>query len=322
MELNFIILIVLAISFGVLFLIADFFRIINFQINTSLIAGISIAYFFIVVLPEIAENLPEYPLYLKIFEFLFILIGFSFMHVSEKLILQKSEANSQKRMRDLIQMEKNLEIVEKNIGNLINTELKYETFDVLALKHLNQTLSNLTQQSEEIKAEIEKNKIIIQNHVNRDLHRLRYFTNYFYHFLIGLILVGLLFIRIIDGILFFFFAWFKTTISKRKEKHLVFTDLEIYEESDFKENKIKKIVFGLATLTGVFLGLITELFLPIKMELEMIYVLFSFITGVILYTIVREVIPEKEKGKSLYFLIGLVGFTIIIFLLKLTTTIF
>ena len=38
-------------------------------------------------------------------------------------------------------------------------------------------------------------------------------------------------------------------------------------------------------------------------------------SGVILYTIVREVIPEKEKGKPLYFIIGAVSFTLLVILL-------
>ena len=46
-------------------------------------------------------------------------------------------------------------------------------------------------------------------------------------------------------------------------------------------------------------------------------VLYSFISGVIMYTIFREVIPEKEKGNSLYFLIGFFGFTILIVILNL-----
>ena len=44
--------------------------------------------------------------------------------------------------------------------------------------------------------------------------------------------------------------------------------------------------------------------------------LFSFISGVILYFIVREVIPEKEKGKPFYFLIGVISFSLIVIIIK------
>jgi zinc transporter ZupT len=53
----------------------------------------------------------------------------------------------------------------------------------------------------------------------------------------------------------------------------------------------------------------------------MFYILFSFTSGVILYTVVREVIPEKEKGKPSYFLIGFVGFTLVIFVINILTNI-
>ena len=34
-----------------------------------------------------------------------------------------------------------------------------------------------------------------------------------------------------------------------------------------------------------------------------------------MYVIVREVIPEKEKGDPIKFVIGLIGFTILIFVI-------
>ena len=113
---------------------------------------------------------------------------------------------------------------------------------------------------------------------------------------------------------------FRIIISNRSERHIIFTDLEIYEESDFSKNLIKKTLLGLSALTGVFIGLLFELILPVKIELELIYILFSFISGVILYTIVREVIPEKEKGNPFYFLLGAVGFIIIILFIKIFST--
>ena len=66
---------------------------------------------------------------------------------------------------------------------------------------------------------------------------------------------------------------------------------------------------------------ILELIFPFNvLDLELFYILYSFISGVILYTIVREVVPEKEKGKPLYFILGFVGFTIIILTLEILTS--
>lgn len=319
-EISSIILVILAIIFGALFFVADYFDHEHHQLHASLIAGITLSYFFLIVLPEIARGLPEYPLHLQMFEFLFVLIGIMFVHVSEKLILQKIEGKSQKHMRKLIGMERNLELAEKNFENVLEAELQEEKLDIAALKNLNETICSLKEIEEKIKKEIEEYKVKIQNHLNKDLSEFRFFTNFTYHFIIGIILVGLLFIEFLGAFLFFFFAWFRTIVTNRKERHMIFTDLEIYEISDFDKNKTKKVILALSALFGVFFGLLFELFLPVNIELELIYILYSFISGVILYTIIREVIPEKEKGRPLYFLIGAIGFAIIIFLIKITTT--
>ena len=105
MAVELIILIVISVVFGILFFIVDFYKKSHPKLHISLIAGISIAYFFLVLLPEIAENQPVYPLALQLFEFLFVVIGFVFVHVSEKFILQKVESKSQKRMRKLMEKE-------------------------------------------------------------------------------------------------------------------------------------------------------------------------------------------------------------------------
>ena len=320
MEISPLILVILAIFFGLLFFIAYYFEHEHHQLHTSLIAGISLSYFFLVVLPDIAEGLPEYPLHLRMFEYLFILIGIIFVHVSEKFILQRVEAKSQKRMRKLLRMEGDLEIVEENIENVLESELQEDKLDIAALKNLNETIISLKAQEDVYKAQIQQFKVKIQNHLNKDLSEFRFFTNFSYHFLIGIILVGLLFIEFIGALLFFIFAWFRTIIANRKEKHIIFSDLEIYEISDFDESKIKKVILALAAIIGVFFGLIFEFLLPIQIELELIYILYSFISGVILYTIIREVIPERETGRVSLFLLGAIGFAVIIFIIKITTT--
>lgn len=316
----FIIIILLAFFFGFLFFIADFYEHGHIKLHVSLIAGISLAYFFLLVLPEISDGMPEYPLHLKMFEYVFILIGFVFIHLTEKFILQKVEAKSLKRMRKLLTKEKNLEIVEKNIEILINNEIKRDSIDEASLRHLSQTLSSLNEQEDEIKKEIDIYKSKIQAHIYKDFGELRFFTNYIYHLLVGIILVGLLIINIFSGILFFIFSWFRTIISNRSDAQIIFTDLEIYDYIDIERSFIIKIILASAALIGILIGLITEFILTIELELELIYILFSFISGVILYSIIRTVIPEKEKGNPLYFLIGVVGFSLIIFVIKISTS--
>ncbi|MFX1406628.1 MAG: hypothetical protein ACFFC9_04765 [Promethearchaeota archaeon] len=318
---NFLIVAIISLVFGIFFFIADFYEHKHPRLHISLIAGISLSYFFLVLLPEVAIGIPVYPFEIVIFEYLFVVIGFSFVHISEKLILQKVEAKSQKRMRKLVQKEKTLEEVERNIEKILTKELTNDSLDESAVRDIAQTISNLNQQEEEMLSEINRYKIKIQNRISEDLSRLRFFTNFIYHLLVGIILAGLLSIEFISGILFFIFAWSRAIITNRSETHIIFTDLEIYDKTDIADNKVKKYILASGVLLGIFIELFFEFIFPINpFDLEVFYVLYSFISGVILYTIVREVIPEKEKGKPLYFILGFVGYTIIIFFLQIFTS--
>ena len=85
----------ISIAFGIFFFIADYYENKIVKLHASFIAGISVAYFFLIVLPEIPERLPEAPFDLKLFEYLFVLVGFTFVHLTEKFILQKVESKTQ-----------------------------------------------------------------------------------------------------------------------------------------------------------------------------------------------------------------------------------
>ncbi len=318
MSISFTIIAVISLIFSVLFFIVDFYQRTHPKLNVSLIAGISISYFFLVLLPEIADNIPVLPFELTFFEYLFVLIGFVFVHLSEKLILQKVESKSQKRMRKLIKKEQTLQRVEENIENILTKELEKEDLDDMALKDITLTITDLHKQGGEFKEEINRYKFKIQTHINEDLSNLRFFTNFSYHLLVGIIVVGLLAFDIIAGILFFLFAWFRAIITNRSESHIIFTDLEIYDTYDITENKTRKYILALSNFLGVLIGLFLDLMYFEYTEL--FYIFFSFVSGVILYTIVREVIPEKEKGQPIYFLVGFIGFTVIIFTISIITS--
>jgi len=319
MSISFTVIAVVSLIFGVLFFLVDFYQRTHPKLNVSLIGGISISYFFLVLLPEIAENIPIIPFDLSFFEYLFVLIGFVFVHLSEKLILQKVESKSQKRMRKLIKKEKILQSVEDNIENILSQELEKNNLDDVALKNIAQTIADLHKQGGEFKQEINRYKLKIQTNISEDLSSLRFFTNFSYHLLVGIIVVGLLAYDPIGGILFFLFAWFRAVITNRSESHIIFTDLEIYDTYDIDENKTRKYVLALSNFLGVIIGLLLDL---IGFEYtELFFIFYSFISGVILYTIVREVIPEKEKGKPIYFLIGFIGFAVVILTKSIITSI-
>jgi len=318
MPINFIFIAVVSLIFGALFFIVDFYQRELPKIHISLIAGISISYFFLVILPEIAENIPVFPFELTVFEYLFVLIGFVFVHSSEKLILQRVDSKSQRRMRKLIEKEKKVEYIEDDIGDLLSKEIKKEGLDAIALEDMAKTLADLHWKSEKYKLRIDRYKAKIQYHINEDLSNLHFFTEFSYHLLIGIIVVELLAINLIGGILFFLFAWFKAVITNRTERHPIFTDLEIYKTDDSEDKLTRKYIQALSNLLGVLIGLVLD-FIHFEYT-ALFYIFYSFISGVILYTIVREVLPEKEKGKPLYFVIGFVGFTLVIFVINIFTS--
>ena len=110
MSVDFTLIAVISIIFGILIFLTDYYEKQHPKPNISLIAGISLAYFFLVLLPEITKRIPEFPLHLEFIEYSFILIGFVFAHLSEKFILQNVESKSQRRMRKLIEKERILEL--------------------------------------------------------------------------------------------------------------------------------------------------------------------------------------------------------------------
>ena len=93
--------------------------------------------------------------------------------------------------------------------------------------------------------------------------------------------------------------------------------MEIYGTFHDEEKMTRKYLQALYNLVGVLFGLILD-FIHFEYT-ELFYIFYSFISGVILYTIVREVLPKKEKGKPLYFIIGFVGFTLVIFVINVLT---
>ena len=316
MEEFFVFAIVLGFIFAVLFFLEDYFDDkFNFRIHPSLIAGISISYFFILLLPEIAQGLPLFTI--RNLEYLFVLLGFCFIHVSEKIIFQKVEINSQRRVRKMLKKQEILETVEDSMESIINKEIQQEHLDELALKDIASTLNDLYAQSKELITSIHRTKLKIEKHIEKELNELRFFTDFAYHFLVGFIIYNLLLLDPLAGVLFFIFAFFRSILDNRTEKvEIPFSDLDI--KIKFQESKAKHLLQSISVIIGVLFSVIFDLIVPIHnvVYLEAIYVLYSFISGVILYVIVREVIPKNEKGNPIFFVIGVVALTTLILIIK------
>ncbi len=304
-----IISLLLALSFGILMFLVEFYGHNHIRLDTSLIAGISVTYFFLVVVPEITANLLDFGIY----EYALILTGFTFVHVTEKWTLQRVDRKAQENVRELIHKEKDLEIVEKNIGNLVDKEIMVKNVDVAALQEVSQVLRGLNQQGFEVKGQIGMLKLKIARHVSRALDEERLIFDVVYHCIIGIIMTSLLGVHLLGGILFFLFAFLRSMITDlARDSTRIFSDIDIIPRHH--ESLLKKIIASTSMLIGIGIEYLLNWVYPVNDTI--IFLLFSFISGVILYTIVRVVIPEKEKGSPGKFLAGVLSFALLVIILQ------
>ena len=221
----------------------------------------------------------------------------------------------------MIKKEEILETVERSIEGIINHEIQQEHLDELALKDMARTLNDLHVKGNEIMDSIKRTKLKIEKHIEKELTELRFFTDFVYHFLVGFIIYNLLLLEPLAGVLFFIFAFFRAIISNRSEKvEIPFSDLDI--KIKFEESKARQLIFALSVAIGVVFSLFFDFIIPVHNEiyLEIIFVLYSFISGIILYVIVREVIPKHEKGNVSYFILGVVASTIVFVIIEYVRT--
>jgi zinc transporter ZupT len=206
-----------------------------------------------------------------------------------------------KIQEDIVEQEKNIE--KSMIFNISRDENERFSLQELAMK-----LDTFCHREEELEMQDYTLKVKIQNRINEHLDELHGYTNFVFHLLIGIILFELLTYDFITAVLFFVFALFKALTSKTSNDIQLFPGIEISAEHN--EPLYLKIIGASAALIGIFIGVILNV--VFHLPLDIIFMLFSFISGVILYTIIREVLPENESGRPLYFLLGIIIFLIVI----------
>jgi len=320
---NIVIALILGLIIGVLFLLTEFYhekycfeckgpR--SKEKQVSIVAGFSIAYFFLKLLPEIFQELSHFNQ--EIFTYSAIFVGFCFIHLSEKMILKRVGNKCRTIIKDLVIKKEQLEIEEKVTEHKLSDELEREEWDKLTLKKLAKSLTGLNQQDKELKKYEKEIKVELQSHLNKDLEKVHVVINYFYHLIVGLIIFNLLKDILISGILFAFFAILKATISNTSNRHIKIFDINFHTK--IEEHNVIRILSITSVLTGVVIGLIFELIYPISSFV--IFHGFAFISGIILYIIVREVIPQEEKGRPYYFISGATIFVIILIVIELLSS--
>ena len=284
------------------------------EIYMSLIAGIAIAFVFLMVIPQIIIDFPFIPIENVLF--FFILGGFVFIHMVEKYILQRVEFDSHQKVQDIESVIEVLEKEEDQIEDFMDKKLAEGTITDENLKYLIISTIKVHKKETELQLEEKQLKERIIKEIYKDMGIFNSIIDYSTHFIVGMIIFHQLSVDIFNATLFFIFALLKTFISNPLNRHVT---LEIGKE-DYEihirhgDKKYIHILFTMAVLSGIMLSFVLGLFVDIH---TFIYdALFAFIAGVFLYICIREVIPETEKGRPIFFLIGVIVFSTVIFLLN------
>ncbi|MEE9323586.1 MAG: hypothetical protein V3U72_03500 [Candidatus Aenigmarchaeota archaeon] len=189
----------------------------------SFVAGISITYIFLQLLPEVYKGIES----LNHFLFMFILTGFACFHLIEKHIYQH----------------------ESKI--LLHEELKVAHSSLF----------------------------------------------FFYHLVIGILLVGLVKINIVGGILFFIPILFHTAVSSASLGGI---------HISIRKRIMLKIALSCSTLLGVLIAYF------VMVPSYLLHALLGFIVGSLLYIVIRDSIPKETEGKAIYFVLGVVVYALVI----------
>lgn len=232
----------------------------------------------------------------------------SFLEFNEKL----------SELIELRKMQENKVVQEKDLENYVFFYISQDENERVSLQELAVKLDKFCNREEELAKEGYNLKVRIQNRINEHLDDLHKYTNFGYHLLIGILLFQLLTHEFGTAILFFVFALFKALTSKTSNDIQLFPGIEIHEE--YHEPLYLKILLASAAVIGVVIGFIIDAIFHVPVVI--IFLLFSFVSGVILYTIIREVLPENESGRPLYFVIGIAIFLVVIIITNQFTVLF
>ncbi len=102
----------------------------------------------------------------------------------------------------------------------------------------------------------------------------------------------------IEGILFFI------PISL----HAALSTVSLFKiHGEIREKFVTKIALSLSTFLGVSLAILVSI--PNILD----NILVSMIAGILLYVIVKEFLPEKEKGQPMFFVFGILFFCIFMY---------
>jgi len=121
----------------------------------------------------------------------------------------------------------------------------------------------------------------------KEVHSISFF---FYYFIVGIVIYDKTIVSPIEGILFFIPISLHAALSTASLSQI---------HGEIREKYVTKVVLSLSTFLGVSLAA----FVSIPNILDNI--LLSMIAGILLYVVVKEFLPEKEKGQPMFFVFGI-----------------
>ncbi len=127
----------------------------------------------------------------------------------------------------------------------------------------------------------------------KELHSISFFV---YYFMVGIVIEDVLQTSIVEGVLFFVPVALKAGLSTASLSHI---------HGEVRESVWLKVGLSLSTVLGVILAMV------VRIPLLVHNVLISLISGVLLYVIVREFLPEKKEGEPVFFIAGLAVFSVL-----------
>lgn len=128
---------------------------------------------------------------------------------------------------------------------------------------------------------------------HKNIHVMFFFV---YNFFIGMALVNFTLRGITQSLLFFI-------------PFLFYIIAEILPQEFGFKNIFSKVLYSLAPLLGTYMGIIYVDFVT-----SIFGKLISFITGTLLYIVIRESLPSDKAEKPMYFIAGVGFYTLIIFM--------
>ena len=143
--------------------------------------------------------------------------------------------------------------------------------------------------------------------ISEDLKISHSFGLFLYDFSIGILLVYFMSISVLEGLLFFIPVFFHAGLSNLG-MHKIHGLHE--REQPVLRNRILRILLSGASFYGAFIAFYYGVSLGVA------YALAGLVAGVLLYVVIREMIPREKEGNPMCFIIGVVLYALLIFIIQ------